>query len=215
MDNRSLLWHIKQLRRGVFTTRELSAVSGKSASQVIQTLNFFEREGIIYKVCRGIWAEYGNEKVSPYTIVPFLLPRHRAYVSFISALHLYGAIEQIPQVITLATTAHSKIIHTKIGAYRFHQLDPAFFDGFTWYKETGSFLIAEIEKALIDCLYISTRKKRQFGYFPELHFPKSFSLKKARQWIKKIPEYNIRASVERKLGELWHKAGLLGMNFEV
>jgi len=199
MNKRSILWHIKKLRRGVFTTSELCAVSGKSASAVTQNLNFLEREGVIFKIYRGIWAEAENEKVSPYTIIPFLLPRHRAYVSFISALHLHGIIEQIPQVITLATTSHTKTIHTKIADYRLHQLDPSFFDGFGWYKDTGAFLIAEPEKALIDCLYISARKKRQFGHFPELYFPESFSFKKAEKWAGKIAGDKIRVCVKKKL----------------
>ncbi|MFC1646615.1 hypothetical protein ACFL2Y_05525, partial [Candidatus Omnitrophota bacterium] len=168
---RTLLWYIKQLRRGVFTTHELCVSSGKSASSVVQALNFLEKEGIIFKIYRGIWAEAGNEKLSPYAIIPFLLPRHRAYVSFISALHLHGIVEQIPQMVTLATTAHTKTIYTKMGVFQFHQISPAFFDGFGWYKGTGSFLIAEPEKALVDSLYLSTRRKRQFGFFPELHFP--------------------------------------------
>ena len=128
-----------------------------------------------------------------------LLRRHRAYVSFISALHLYGIIEQIPQVVTLATTAHTKTIRTKAGIFRLHQMHPSFFDGFGWYKGAGSFLIAEPEKALVDSLYLSTRKKKQFGYFPELYFPESFSFQKAKKWVKKISDYKIRVSVERKL----------------
>lgn len=205
MGRRPILWHIKQLRRPVFTTHELCASSGKSASGVTQALNFLEREGIIFKVYRGIWAEEENKKLSPYNIIPFLLPLHRAYVSFISALHLYGIIGQIPQVTTLASTAHSKIIRTKIGAFSIHQIKPLFFNGFGWYKGSGSFLIAEPEKALIDSLYLSTRKKKQFNYFPELHFPKSFSFKKAKEWMKKIPEYKIRASVRKKLDTLLSK----------
>jgi len=199
MTKKSILWHIKKLRRGVFTTSELCALSGKSASAVVQGLNFLEKEGIVLKIYRGIWTEAGNDKVSPYTVIPFLLPRHRAYVSFISALHLYGIIEQIPQVITLATTSHTKAIHTKIADYSLHQLDPAFFDGFGWYKDTGSFLIAEPEKALIDCLYISARKKRRFGRFPELYFPESFSFKKAEYWAGKIRSGKLRACVRKKL----------------
>lgn len=195
---KSILWHIKQLRRDVFTTHELCASSGKSPSGVTQALNHLRKEGILFKIYRGIWSEKDSEKVSPYTVVQYLLPRHRAYVSFVSALHLYGLIEQIPQVITLATTSHSKIIHTKIGTYRFHQLKPSFFAGFTWYKERGSFLIAEPEKALIDSLYLSTRKRRQFGHFPELYFPESFDFKKAKGWIKRITDYKIRYAVEKK-----------------
>ncbi|MFH1996295.1 MAG: hypothetical protein ABIJ27_04765 [Candidatus Omnitrophota bacterium] len=199
MAKRSMLWHIKQLRRAVFTTHELRAVSGKSASNTTQALNALEKQEVIFKICRGIWMEAGNEKVSPYTIAPFLLPRHRAYVSFISALHLHGIIEQIPRTITLATTSHTKTIRTTIGVYRFHQLQPSFFDGFIWYKGTGSFLVAEPEKALVDSLYLSTRKKKQFGHFPELRFSRSFDFGKARKWAKKIPEYKIQSCVKKRL----------------
>ena len=199
MSKRPILIYIKQLHRPVFTTYELAACSGKSPSAVIQALNFLKREGLILKVCRGIWAEAGNEHLSPYAVIPFLLPRHRAYVSFISALHLHGIVEQIPQVITLASTAHTKIIRTKIGTFSVHHITPLFFDGFNWYRKTGIFLIAEPEKALVDSLYLSACKKKQFGYFPELHFPKTFSFKRAKEWVKKIPDSKISSYVRRKL----------------
>lgn len=202
MAKRSIFWHTKQLRRSVFTTHELCAISGRSRSGTTQALSSLAREGIIFRISRGVWAESGNEKLSPYVVTGFLLPRHRSYVSFLSALHLYGFIEQIPQTMTLATTAHTKTVRTTIGTYAFHQIHPLFFDGFGWYKRTGSFLIARPEKALIDCLYLSTRKKRQFGHFPELHLPKSFSIRKAKMWIKKIPEPRIRACVKGKLKNL-------------
>ena len=141
----------------------------------------------------------GNESLSPYAAIPLLLPRHRAYVSFISALHLYGIIEQIPQVITLASTAHTKTIHTKIGTFSIHQITPLFFIGFNWYKGTGDFLIADPEKAFVDSLYLSACKKKQLGYFPELHFPKSFSFKKVKDWIKTIPDPKIRSYVQKKI----------------
>jgi len=117
-------------------------------------------------------------------------------------LHLYGIIEQIPQVITLASTIHTKTIHTKVGTFSVHQINPLFFDGFGWYKGSGDFLIAEPEKALVDSLYLSTRKRRQYGHFPELHFPGTFSSKKAKKWVDKIPEPKIRNSVRKKLNEL-------------
>lgn len=202
MPNKSILSSIKQLHRPVFTTRELAMLSGKSLSATTQALNFLVKQGLIFKIYRGIWGEVDSRLLSQYTVIPFLLPRHRAYVSFISALHLYGIIEQIPQVITLASTYHTKIIKTKIGVYSIHRIEPSFFSGFDWYKGTGSFLIAEPEKALVDCLYLSACKKKQFGYFPELYFPKSFSFKKAKAWVKKIPDPKIRTNVQRKLDNL-------------
>ena len=207
MPKRSILSYIKQLRRPVFTTHELANLSGKSLSATTQSLSFLEREELIFKIYRGVWGEVGNERLSPYIVIPFLLPRHRAYVSFISALHLYGIIEQIPQMITLASTVHTKTIHTKIGTFSIHQITPLFFDGFDWYKGTGNFLIAKPEKALIDCLYLSACRKKQMGYFPELHFPKSFSFKKVKEWTKRIPNPKIRSNVQKKAEIILHERG--------
>ncbi|RKY27078.1 MAG: hypothetical protein DRP61_04860 [Candidatus Omnitrophota bacterium] len=202
MNRGSILSFIKKLNRPIFTSWELSTISGKSLSTVVQSLNFLQREGVVFKVYRGIWAEVRDKPLSPYIIIPFLFPQQRSYVSFITALHLYGIIEQIPQVITLASTAHTKRISTKIGIFSFYHISPSFFKGFDWYKKEGNFLIAEPEKALIDCLYLSAYKKKQFGYFPELHFPKSFSLKKAEEWIKEIPNSKVSSYVKKKLDKI-------------
>lgn len=199
MPKHSILTFIKQLHRPVFTTYELAAISGKSLSTTTQALDFLQRQGLISKIYRGIWIEVNGERLSPYTVIPFLFPRQRAYVSFVSALHLYGIIEQIPQVITLASIVHTKTIHTRIGTFSVHRIAPPFFDGFLWYKGTESFLIAEPEKALVDSLYLSACKKKQFGYFPELHFPKTFSIKKVKDWIKKIPNSKISSCVQKRL----------------
>lgn len=199
MTEKTILSYIKQLRRPIFTTSELSLLSGKSSSNVIQTLNYLQKQGLIYKIYHGIWAETDRDRLNAFTVIPFLFPRHRAYVSFVSALHYYGIIEQIPQVITVASTAHTKTIRTKIATYSVHRIHPSFFKGFIWEKATKSFLIAEPEKALVDSFYLSAHKKKYFGYFPELHFPKSFSFRKAKFWIKDINSMKIRNYVQKKL----------------
>jgi len=203
---RSILLTIKKLQKQVFTTHEISLASGKSLSTTTQSLNNLVREGVIVKIYRGVWAEEGSGAISPYAVIPYLFPRHRAYVSFITALHLHGIIEQIPQVTTLASTAHAKTIRTNIGAFHVHRIVPSFFDGFGWYKGGGNFLIAEPEKALVDSLYLSAYKKRQFGHFPELHFPKFFSFKKAKVWVGKIPSQTTQVYVKKKLEDIMKKA---------
>lgn len=198
-----ILTAIKGLDRPVFTTRQAAAFCRGSLSNTIQALNHLEKQGVIIKIARGIWGfEAGRNKISPYDVIPCLLSIHRAYVSFVSALHSYGIIEQIPQSITLASTEHTKTIYTKIGTFFIHRIAPSFFKGFDWYKGEGSFLIAEPEKALVDCLYLSARKKKQFGYFPELHFSKSFSFGKAKSWAKEIPDARVRISVSKKLEKI-------------
>lgn len=205
MNKKTILVSIKELSRQVFTTNELAAFSGKSLSCTTQALNFLERQGLIRKLYRGIWGETFGAQISPYAVIPFLFSRQRAYLSFISALHLYGIVEQIPQTITLASTAHTRSLRTKVGTFSVHHIDSSFFDGFVWYKEKNNFLIAEPEKALIDCLYLSAFKKKQFAYFPELYFPKSFSFKKTREWAKKICSNKVRVHVENKLDLLLNR----------
>ncbi|OGX45850.1 MAG: hypothetical protein A2216_00810 [Omnitrophica WOR_2 bacterium RIFOXYA2_FULL_45_12] len=172
-------------------------------SNTIQALNHLAKEEVVIKITRGVWGlDMGGGRFSQYSVIPFLLPRSRVYVSFLSALHLHGIIEQIPQSIMLASTGHTKTVRTKLGTFFFHKISPGFFKGFGWYKGVGEFLIAEPEKALIDCFYLSARKKKQFGHFSELSFPKSFSFKKARGWAEEIPDKRLRASVLEKLSAL-------------
>ena len=155
------------------------------------------------KVRRGIMGDRGGpagERVRGHSRICF--PKDRAYVSFISALHLHGIVGQIPRVVTLASPAHSRTIVTSLGTFSVHRMAPALFAGFGWYKDTGTFLIAEPEKALVDSLYLSARKKRQYGHFPELDFPRSFSFRKARDWVARIPDGRIRKNVEEKLAAI-------------
>ena len=202
MSRPSVLKFIASGRKPVFTTFEMAALSGRSASATTQALARLEKQGVVLKVRRGIWAAVGDERLSAYAVIPYLFPKNRAYVSFISALHLYDIVEQIPRVITLASPSHTKTIRTRLGTFSVHRIAPSFFAGFRWYKDGGRFLIAEPEKALVDSLYLSSRKKKQYGHFPELNFPRSFSFKRAREWAGRIPDVRIRKNVEKKLAAI-------------
>lgn len=199
--------YVKMLNRPVFTTREISDLSGKSTSNVTQSLNYLARHNVVKKLCQGTWAEVTNKLLNPYMLISHLFKSGRVYVSFLSALHLHGIIEQIPQTITLASTAHTKKIKTVVGVFVVHQITPAFFFGFDWYKGTGNFLIAEPEKALADCLYLYTKKKKQYGHFPELNIDKPFRIQKVKEWIEKIPGEKSRIAAKAKLDEIF-KSGI-------
>jgi predicted transcriptional regulator of viral defense system len=199
MRRESILKYVKQLGRDVFTTREIYAVSGKSLSGVVQGLNHLSRQNALVKIRRGVWAEPSRDPISPFRIIPFLPSGQRSYLSFLSALHLHGIIEQIPQVISCASIAHSHLYKTTVGAFSIHRIAPDFFFGFDWYKQTGDFLIAAPEKSLLDCLYLSGRKGNQYRHFPELTFPASFSFTKARKWAGMINDARLRKFVLERL----------------
>jgi predicted transcriptional regulator of viral defense system len=203
MSREPILTYVKKLNRAVFTTREVYSVSGKSLSGVVQGLNHLIKIGALVKIRRGVWAEPSVDPISPFSIIPFLPGGHRIYLSFISALHLHGIIEQIPQTISCASIAHTHVFKTAVGVFSIHRIAPDFFFGFDWYKKTGDFLVAGPEKALLDCLYLSGRKGNQFKYFPELHFPPSFSFPKARRWARLIKDLRLRKHVLNQLEEIY------------
>ena len=208
MSREPILKYVKKLRGTVFTSREIYAVSGKSLSGVVQGLNHLVKQGALVKIRRGVWAEQSKDPISPFRIIPFLPSGQRTYLSFLSALHLHGILEQIPQVISCASIAHSHVHKTAVGTFSIHQIAPDFFFGFDWYKQTGDFLIAAPEKALLDCLYLSGKKGNQFKHFPELNFPASFSFKKAGQWAGMIKDARLRKFVVDRLGEIQKSTAL-------
>jgi len=114
----SIFIYIKRIKRSIFTTSELVSISGKSPSSVSQGLRFLEKKGIVEQVYRGVWID-AQSKINIYMLIPSLFPLARVYVSFLSALHLYGVIEQIPQVVMLASVSHTRKINTKIGTFSY------------------------------------------------------------------------------------------------
>jgi hypothetical protein len=77
MNKKNILYCIKKLKRDVFTTREISSISGKSLSATVQALNYLQKQGLIFKIYRGIWAEITGKPLSPYSVIPFLPTKSR------------------------------------------------------------------------------------------------------------------------------------------
>ncbi|MDP2959089.1 MAG: type IV toxin-antitoxin system AbiEi family antitoxin domain-containing protein [Longimicrobiales bacterium] len=193
---------IQAIGRPVFTTREIAAVRGGSVSATSQALKRMERQGLLVSPARGIWSVPTDPRFTPLALVPYLAGGHQAYVSFFSALHLHGLIEQIPQVVYVATTGHPRIRRTPLGTYSFHRIHPRFFAGFDWYRGRQDFLIAGPEKALVDCLYLSSRRGRRFAHFPEIDFGGKFSFRRVAEWVEQIPYRNIRECASARLEAL-------------
>lgn len=196
----SVIQAVHQIGRLVFTTREIAALTNSSMTSATQCLNRLAEKGIIRKIMQGLWGMTVDRRFSPFLVIPFLNPNHRFYLSFISALHIYGVVSQIPHVITVASTAHSKKVHTSVGTFEIHQISPDFFCGFDWHNQ-DDYLIATPEKAMVDCLYIASRKKRQFAHFPELDLSR-IKRKLVLEWAGKIKNDRIKISVTARAERL-------------
>ena len=194
---------IRAVGSSVFTTRQIAALRGSSLSAASQALARMDQRNLVKKVTRGVWCNPDDPGFSVYSLVPLLAGSHRAYVSLISALHLHDLIEQIPQMVFSVTTGHSRLRTTSVGTFSYHRVDPHFFAGFEWYGKKQDFLIATPEKALVDSLYLSSRKGKRFRFFPEMNLGPAFSFKRAGEWAQGIEHDTwTREYVLRKLDDL-------------
>lgn len=198
----SIAQAVQAIGRSVFTSREIASLRGSSLSSASQALSRMEMQGLLVSPARGLWCIPADRRFTQFALVPFLAGSHQAYVSFFSALHLHGLIEQIPQIIYAATTGHTRTSKTSLGSFSFHRIHPRFFAGFDWYRGGRDFLIASPEKALVDCLYLSSRRGKRFRFFPEIGLGAGFSFRRAAEWVQQIPDERIRKYASAQLGSL-------------
>lgn len=171
-----------------FTTREYAFAANISISAASRQLKMQQSKGLITHVVRGVWASSNHPYFNPLGCVPYLLGAEQGYISFLTALHRYGLLSQIPRSIQVATTGHSRKLKTPIGTFEFFQLKPEMMsEGADWTETRVSFLIASAEKALLDIFYIATRKNKRFASLPELDMDSSvFNVRKFKKLVNEL-----------------------------
>lgn len=171
----------------VFTTRDFARLAHLSIAAASKQLVRLRRNNrSLVQLTRGIWANTQHPHFNTMACVPILLGSEQGYVSFLSALHIHGALSQIPSSIQVATTGHTRKVQTPVATYDFLQLKPEMFaDGIEWSDTPRPYRIATSEKALLDVLYISTRKNRRFAKLPELNLEDAnFNLRRFQSLLK-------------------------------
>lgn len=158
----------------IFTTREYANQVGLSMSAAAKRLARLSEKKLLTGVTKGVWANISHPYFHPLSCVPYLLDKEQGYVSFLTALHLHGVISQIPKTIQVATTGRARSLDSPFDRYEFFQIKPELMQqGTDWSETRLPYLIATPEKALIDTLYLSTRKNRRFARLPELYVTQS------------------------------------------
>ena len=183
-----------------FTTRTYAVANQQTLPAASTSLSRLERRGGVTRVTKGVWANTKHPFFSTLGCVPLLLGSEQGYVSFLTALNRQGVISQIPATIQIATTGHPRKAKTPIGTFEFFQLHPRMMSkGIEWSSARLPYRIATAEKALVDTLYLSTRKGKRFAALPELDGPIDktvvLSLVKAQ-----VPMKTIQTAVLARLG---------------
>jgi predicted transcriptional regulator of viral defense system len=155
--------------KAIFLTREFALATKTRLDAASRKLKSLEKSELIQFVTRGLWANTNHPNYSVYSLTPYLVGAEQGYVSFLSALQRHQVISQIPQRIFVATTGHGRKLNSKGAAFEFIQMNPKYMQsGIQWLNQDVTYGLATAEKALIDCLYISSRRGRKFKDFPEL-----------------------------------------------
>lgn len=153
----------------VFTTRSFADASGASLSAASRRLDRLAGQRFLTRVTRGVWTNTSHPYFHPLACVPHLLGKEQGYVSFLTALHLYSVISQIPRSTQVATTGRGRVLESPVGRFEFFRIKPELMrEGTEWSDTRLPYQVATCEKALLDVLYLSTRKNRRFARLPEV-----------------------------------------------
>lgn len=187
----------------IFTTKQFAVATDLRLESASRSLMKYVQNGLLKKVTRGLWANEKHRHFSRYGLVPFLLGPEQGYISFLSALHRHDVISQVPQSILIATTGHTRRLDSEFGKFEFIQIKPQLMKvGIQWFDGEVQYGLASLEKALLDCLYISSRKGKRFSHFPELNF-ENFSQKKFDRLLKEHPiAHPIKIVISKRLNKL-------------
>ncbi len=125
-------------------------------------LSQWQNKGYIKKLRRGYYMFVDtrlNEEILFLVANKLYAP---SYVSFEMALSYYGLIPEGVYSVTSATSRKTVKFKTPVGEFSYRSLKPELFFGYNL-RQTGNqqYVLAEIEKAVLDYLYLNPRATRK------------------------------------------------------
>ena len=191
------------LRHPVFTTRHYAALCDTRIDVASRQLARLARRGALVRVTRGVWSQPDHPRFTPFAVAPWLLGNEQGYVSFLAALHLHGLISQIPGSIQVATTGHTRSLATPFARYEFLRIQPfMMLEGIDTSATDPTYFVANAAKALLDTLYIATRKGLRFASLPEVDIHEAHARELRRLLDRQVRAAPIRRAIEARLERL-------------
>jgi len=150
---------INRTGRRIFTAADIAKLIGSTNTNTIyKTVERLTRNGILSKLNKGLYFATATPpelfEVANVLYVP-------SYVSLESALYRYGVISQAPYTITSVSTNKSKKKTAFNNEFEYTHLNSKYFFG---YVKDRHVLIASREKALLDLLYLASKKSRHINF---------------------------------------------------
>lgn len=190
---------LRGLKQPVFQTSDAVACLGMKKAYVSRILARLAESDHIVRLKRGVWAF--PQGLNPLSLPEYLTGPFPSYVSLQSAMYYHGIVSQVPTVIYAVSLARTRRFETPLGTVSIHHIDPPFFFGFECTEREG-IRMATAEKALLDFLYLSPARSGLFRALPELELPRRFSVRVAREIIRRIRSLRRRTAVSARFDEI-------------
>ena len=141
---------LRKSRKAVFTPKDIAKITGLNGSKVYVLISRLYKRGMIFKPMKG----FISLSQDPFIISSQLYPP--SYISFITALYLHGKIQQVIDRIFIVTPKKRKQIAAIFEMdVHFVTLKRAMMFGYKKVRKESSYVVlADVEKAIIDCLYL-------------------------------------------------------------
>ncbi|MDD5738974.1 MAG: hypothetical protein PHY72_03585 [Candidatus Pacebacteria bacterium] len=153
----------------------------------LRRLNEWQSKGYIKKIRRGYYV-FSDTKLDEQAL--FLIANKLyapSYVSFEMAFSHYGLIPESVYGVTCATTKKTANFKTPLGEFIYHKVKPSLMFGYSLVSyQNQNYKMAEIEKAVLDYLYINPQLETTADFF-ELRFNAQEFLVKAN--MQKLNQY--------------------------
>lgn len=163
-------------------------------------LNEWQIKGYIKKLRRGYYM-FADTALNEETL--FLIANRLyspSYVSFEMALSYYGLIPEGVYSITSASSKKTMKFKTPIAEFLYHKIDPSLLFGYKLDKQGAQgYKIAEMEKAVLDYIYLNPKIAEEADFY-EWRFNSKEFLAKAD--MKKLNEYALAFYNKRLIARL-------------
>ncbi|MEI6553839.1 MAG: hypothetical protein WCO09_04675, partial [bacterium] len=139
----------------VFSIKDIEKVDSSFHKQ---RLSEWQSKGYIKKLRQGFYMFSDFEIDEPVLLALANKIYEPSYVSLEMALSTYGLIPEAVYSITSATSQITKTIKTPVGSFIYKHIQPELMFGYELKEHNGyRYQIAEIEKAVLDYLYINPK----------------------------------------------------------
>jgi predicted transcriptional regulator of viral defense system len=167
----------KKMRNRVFTLAQAQAVAFDTNPAVLRLqLHQWVKSGELIAIKRGVYA-FPEGPIDKVDLARVLYAP--AYISLEYALNAYGLLPDVPFAMTLVTPKATRTFHTPFGLFTYQKIKQDAFFGFNPVT-----LMGELEKCLVDLLYLNSHKfepnarfweEMRFGHLSDVDFKKAHS----------------------------------------